>query len=337
MNTFNSFKIGAVLISLLLTAPILFGQKLKKAKWGYFNYIQPRATTELDNAEYFFLSVEISDDEVYRRKLIEQEFGVEKFKAAGVDNNTDFIVKIVESPFKFNSPAKKSYAKKYTENGVEKSRNMYYYEGTMDYHYILKVLDADGNEIFRDIQKGVQKTKGGASESQIDAHSTYVKDKLKFKETNVKKVSNKFADAFNDFFTDKSMTIHIRGVNVVKKQYEYPEFNKTYDKLKRAYDILNVNNAGNDESNALLSESITFLKDFLKDSAPLDKKSRVNASVTAAANYNLGLAYFLSMDYENAQIHFEEALSYDKGIVAGIQNWVYVSKTCAERLSNHSK
>ena len=95
-------------------------QKIKKEKFGYYNYIQPRATKALDDFNYFSLEVEITDDDAYRRKLIENELDIEKFKAAGADNKPQFIVKIIESPFKFRNPTKKSFVEKYRVNGVEK-------------------------------------------------------------------------------------------------------------------------------------------------------------------------------------------------------------------------
>lgn len=330
----NLFKSYIVLI-FCAVATSVSAQKIKKEKFGYFNYIQPRASSVLNQLEYYSLEVEITEDDAYRRKMIEKELTIKPFKSAGIDNTPEFTIKIIESPFKFKTPVKKNYQEKYKFEGEDKMRTMYFYEGTMGYHYLMKVLDASGNEIFREISKGVEKTKGRNAESQIQAMDQYVKDKYQSKDLAVKKVSDQLSDAFNNYFNDLKKTVQIGGFIITEKEFKYEEFNTASANLLRCYNLLNVTMEGTEETDDLLKNSVQLLNEFLKASTPTEKKSRVNAKITAATHYKLGLAHFMSRDFKQAQSAFEQAASFDKSVVPGILNWIYLSKTCAERLENH--
>ncbi len=334
--TFTRMMVVALAFGMLVPLASV-AQKAKKDGLGYFNYVQPRMSSELDGFEYFGLEVEISDQDVYRRKQIEQYLSIEQYKVAGVENTPQFTIKVVESPFQFKSNGKKSYAQKYKEDGQEKSRTMHYYTGSMTYHYTMKVLSPEGEELFRDLVRGSETTKGRPSPSMTDAHDMYVQDKLKFKQNVLKSSSERLGKAFNNHFVDLRKAIHLHAVSIKEKKFEYPGFNAAYADLERCYAVLNVTNDGTPESEELLAKCIDFWTAFVQDATPSDSKSRKNAEVTAAAYYDLGLAYFFLQRYAEASENFAQAATYDKGVVPGIKNMVAVSSDCADRQSGAQK
>jgi len=321
-----------VVALLSLISQIGFAQNPKREPLGYYNYVQPRMSTELDNAEFFEILVELADQDAYRRKQIEQYLSIQHFKAAGVDSEPDFTVKVIEAPFQFKADDRKSSVQKFKENGVERSRTVYFYTGSMTYHYTMKVLNLDGKELFRKLVSGSQKTKGRTSPSMTDAHDMYIQDKLKFKETVLKKSAEELATAFNNQFVNMNKTINLSAITIKEKKFDYPGFNKACADLIRSYAVLNINNEGTAESEELLSGCIIFWTEFVKDATPQDKKSFKNDKVTAAAYYNLGLTFFFLKNYSAATENFELTASYDSGVIAGIKNLINVSSDCANRV-----
>ena len=309
-------------------------QKVKKDGLGYYNYFQPRASTQLDDAELYFLKVEISDGDAYRRGMFEEQLAIEKFKMASADDEAHFTINIVEMPFKFGESTRKSFSEKYKAGEVEKTRTMYYYEGKVSHQYILKVLDASGAEILREVISGTTTARGRNSSSMREAHSFYIKDKLTFKENAVKSSAEKIQDYFNEQYVDVEKTIHVRIPYVKDGKFEYPGFAAAVEDLKKAYDLLNGNNGMPLEAEEALKRCLLFWPEFLKDAEPENKKARVNREVAAAAYYNLGMTHFLAENWADAAENFQKAAELEKNIVAGVQNWAYVSGQCAERLAN---
>jgi len=306
-----------------------FAQKVKKDGLGYFNYVQPRSSTLLDEVLNYKINVETQSDNTYRRELIEKEFSINGFSKIEDRNRAGFMISIEETPFKFG------LSKKQTISGGENGQTSYFYKGKIDYLYKLKVLDIEGKEVYIDVLRGDSKTVGRSSTSIKDAHQNYIKDKHQFKENCAKEAAQKLSKSFNDHFTDIEKTVHLRVVNIKEKKYEYPGFHKAYNDLKAMYTILNVDNTKTEQSTKLKDNCIAFWTDFVKGATPDDKKSRINAEVTAAAYYDLGLVYFFDGNFKEATLNFEKAASYDKTVVAGIMNWIHISQKCTDRLENH--
>ena len=306
-------------------------QKVKKEGFGFFNYFQPRSSTALDDAKYYFLKVDVGDGDAYRRGMFEEQVVIaDLFEDAGVDNEPGFTINIVESPFKFGTESRKSYAEKYKQGDVEKSRTVYYYISTMSYQYMLKVLDKDGNELVREVVSGSVQAKGRTSNTARKAHDYYIKDKLNYKENAVKGSAEKISDYFNDYFTDAEKTVQVRAPRISGK-HDYSEYDAAFAKLEKAYELLNGNKPS-DEANEMLDEAIVYWTELLKESDVDNKKAKVNEKVTAATQYNLGLAHFFKYDFVNANKHFENTLVIDKNIMAGVKSWAYITGNCAERI-----
>lgn len=321
-------------ITLLLSVFVVsnsfvFAQKVKTEGLGYYNYIHPRSNTELDNLSRYFIHVETHDGESYRRELIERELNLDTYQRVQDRNVAEFMIHIEEAEFKFGPSKKKSIS------GGENGATTYYYAGTIDYHYLIKVLNTSGEEITRKIVKGSVKTSGRSSTSVTDAHRNYKSDKNKFKENCAKEAANKLGKWFKDAFLDQEKTLHLRATTIKSKKFDYPGFQNAFTDLTLIYDAINSGESLSDEIKTKRDNCITFWTEFVKDKTPEDKKSRINADVTAAAYYNLGLVYFFDRQFKMANTYFQEAMLYNKNVVAGLMNLNYVSADCVEREANH--
>lgn len=307
----------------------VFAQKVKTEGLGYYNYIHPRASTELDNMSRYFIHVATQDGEAYRRELIESELKLDAYQRVQDRNIAEFMIQIDEAEFKFGPSKKKSIS------GGENGATTHYYAGTIDYHYLIRVLNTSGEELTRKIQRGSLKTSGRSSTSVKDAHRNYIADKHKFKENCAKEAATKMGNWFKDTFLDQEKTLHLRATTIKNKKFEYPGFQSAYNDLRLIYDAINSGEKLNAEVETKRDNCISFWTEFVKDKTPEDKKSRINADVTAAAYYNLGLVYFFDRQFKMANTYFQKAMLYNKNVVAGLMNLSYVSADCVEREANH--
>ncbi len=315
--------LSAALALLFLPFSNIYGQKIDREKLGYFNYVQPPASSELAEAEYYMMKVELDDNDAYRRQIAQQNFDGGIFKLADADDDPDFTISIREGTYSYGSPEKKSY-----DNEGER---FYYYMGNVKYHFTLEVVNSAGEEVFRDDVRGSEKMRADASGSLSVANDYYVKKKTQVRQDIMVKQVKELEEIFHDHFSDVNKTIHLNHVLVKEKKFEYPEFNQAAGDLIRIYDILKVSGESTDESNELLNNSISFFEEYVKDATPEDEKSMKNADVTAAAYYNLGISNFFVGNYENAKVALEKAASYDDKIMYDVKHLTSVCTDLAAR------
>ncbi len=312
-------KYIAALSLLSMLAGTVTGQKIDREKLGYFNYVQPPASTELAEAEYYLMKVVLDDKDAYRREIAQQNFDGGQFKLADADDEPDFTIEIREGAYSYGSPEKKSY-----DNEGER---WYYYMGSVKYHFTLEVTNAAGEEIFRDDVRGSEKMRADASGSLSVANDYYVKKKTQVRQDIMVKQVKELEELFHDHFSNVDKTIHLNHVLIKEKKYEYPEFNDAANNLIRIYDILKVSGKPTDESAEILNSSISFFQEYLKDATPDEEKSMKNADVTAAAYYNLGIANFFAGNYADAKVALEKAASYNDKIMYDVK---HLTKVCGD-------
>ena len=320
MNGYKSIILSALFIGLGLPG---IAQKIDREKLGYFNYLQPPASNELEESRYYMMKVELVDQDAYRRELAEQNFDGGKFIMADTENEPDFTIEIREGNYSYGSPEKKSY-----DNEGE---TWYYYQGSVRYHFTLEVQNANGEEIFRDDVRGSDKMRGDASGSLSVANDYFVKKKTQVRQDILIKQVKELEELFHDHFSDVDKTIHLNYVLIKEKKFDYPEFNKAASDLQRIYDILKVSSEGTEESNELLENALGFFDSFLKDVTPSEEKSRKNTDVTAAGYYNMGIAHFFAGNYEEARIALEKASSYNEKIMYDVKHLTGVCSELAAR------
>ncbi len=309
----------------------LAAQKIDREKLGYFNYLQPPASTVLEDDAFYLLLIELEDKDAYRRQLAEQKFKAGKFKQADTDNPYDFTIRITEGAFNYGSSKKNTTSEKYTVDKVEKTRAIYYYKGDVRYHYTLKVINNNGEEIFREDATGTTTMTGDRSESLSLAHDNYVKQKVKVKEEILMEQVQRLNDIFNNQYATVEKTVHLTAIRIKEKKYDYPLFNQAFEDIERAYNILKTASAPTAESDEKLKGAVHVYTSFVKGATPNEGKSKKNNDVTAAAYYNLGIAYFLVQDYANATTNFNMAASFDDKIVYDVSHLSDVSETLAQR------
>jgi hypothetical protein len=312
---------------LILCSGQTFAQNIKKETFGLYNYLQPRASIALDNAKMYYLKVEISDDELHRRKLIEEELDINNFSLAGASDEYQFTIEIIESDFKFGDSKKKSTSRTVTESGKERSITEYFYEGSMGYSYIVKVLDKQDQELFREIIRGNVTTKGRKSTSYSSALKMYNRDKFLAREKVVNDFIDKASSAINEQFTDVEKTMYMRVPYVKSKKFQYPEFDEAYALLRKSYDALNLDVTIQEETVNDLNKAIELLTPYISEIDLEDKKAKVNRNVASATHFDIGLAYFMMRNYEQAKKHFNESNTIENSVVAGIPNWLYLAET----------
>lgn len=303
----------------LLPFTLVFAQKIDREKLGYFNYQQAPANTELANASYYLMKVEVEDNNAYSRQLAEQSFDGGNFKMATADDKADFTIEIREGAYSFGKPEKKSYTKD--------EETFYYYSGSVRYHITIEVTSANGEELFRDDISGSENMRGDASGSLSVANDYYVKQKAQAKQEILEKQVSELSELFHNHFSFVDKTIHLNHVLIKEKKYDYPKFNKTALEMERVFNILNASKDGTDESNELIENAIIFFNEFLADATPDEDKSRKNDDVTAAAYYNLGIVNFFGGNYAEAKSAFENAASYNEKIMYDVK---HLTRICAD-------
>lgn len=317
--------------ALVLTGLTVFAQKPDREKLGFYNYTQPAASVALQNSEFYLLLVELEDNDAYRRKQFEQQFSAPPFRQATTDNRVDFTIKIIEGKFTFGQSKQSSYQEKYKAGGQEKTRSIYTYKGDVGYHYTIKVLNEREEEIFRNDVNGNKTVQGDRSESLSVAHDNFVRNKEKFKEQIMMEQLKELNAIFNEQFTPVEKTILLYGISIKEKKYDYPKFNPAFEDLNRVYDILQFSKEHTDESRQKLNTVIATFEEFVKDATPTEDKSKKNADVTAAAYYNLGLAYFFDQNYKNAHEALAKAASYDPKVMPLIEYQINLFKDLEQR------
>lgn len=317
-------KFVSLSLALGLALPFAgLAQKPDREKLGYFNYTQPPASGDLSGKEFYLLEVELDGSDAYRRQIAQQHFKVNGFLQADADNPVDFTINIREGAFSFGTPKKSSYTRE--------GKTYHYYKSDGRFHYTIKVLNQGEEEIFRDDATGSRTVKGDNSESLSLANEYHTKAKAQFKEEVMLEQLDVLARMFQDQYSNVEQTIHLNAIRIKERKHDYPEFNKAFDDLNRAYEILKVSNEPTDESEELLESIISTYTSFVADATPDKKKSKKDADVTAAAYYNLGVAQFLARDFEGAKNSLSKAASYDDRVMHDVEYLMKESQSMAER------
>jgi tetratricopeptide (TPR) repeat protein len=312
-----------IILVFLMPVTTVFAQKIDREKLGYFNYTQPPANNELADATYYFMKVEVEDNDAFRRQLAEQAFDGRQFKMATADDKPDFTIEIREGSYSFGKPEKKSYTKD--------EETLYYYTGSVSYHITLEVTNSEGKELFRDDVRGSENMRGQASGSLSIANDEYVKEKAQAKQDILEKQVTELTEIFHNHFSFVKKTMHLNYVLIKEKKYDYPEFNETSLTLERVHSILNASPEGTAESSELIQKALSFYTEFLADATPSEEKSRKNDDVTASGYYNLGITNFFAGNYEEAKVALEKAASYNEKIMYDVKNMIKVCRDLALR------
>ena len=312
----------------------LSAQKLKNEKFGFYTYVQTPANDVLEGKKYYLASISLLKEDAFRERAIAEGLELIGYEAADHLNPAHFEVLVTEHRSEFGEAEKQSKKEEYKDDGVTKTRYQYWYTSNMKYHFSIKILDVDRNELFRDDLKGSVPIKGPSSTSVERAYRLYRSSQDDFKANLAPNQAKFLSEYFNEHFATMNKTVDIRAITVKAKKFEYPNFDKGFKGLQTAYNVLSVKDQHTDESTQGINDAIEYFNKVLDEAQPADKKARVNSKVTAAAHYNLGLAYFLDYQFTLAQQHFENARLHEKWVINEIVQWVDRSKYLAEREAN---
>jgi len=304
----------AVLFILSLNS---YSQKIDREKLGYINYTQNPLSDVLLNMSYYELLFTTDDNDGYRRKVFEQNFDISPQFPVDGNQYGDFSIEVLEGTFTYSSPKISSY--------TDKQRRVHYYTSDMNYHYTIKVFLGQ-EEIFRDDHRGSVKVQGDRSESHILANEYHMERKIKVKQEIMPEIAQKMATLYLDQFGFITKTIFINAIRIKEKKFVYPKFNKGFEYIERVHAILKASDP-TEESREKLGNAISIFESFVEDATPTEKKSKKNVDVTAAAYYNLGIAYFLDLNYSEASKAFKQAISYDEKVVYDVN---YLAELCDE-------
>lgn len=299
-------------------------QKVKKEGLGYYNYLKPRLSSALDDATHYYLDIELSNDELYRQKLIEEKININKFEKATVNDDYQFTIKIIESPFKFGRSERKTSTKKVSKNGTESSVSEYYFTGSLGYSYSFIVLDANQEEIYRELIRGSVTAKGRSSTSLSTAQKNYSYDKLAAKDKVVDNFIDRASFLFNQQFTDTEQSISVRIPYVVEKKFSYPNFSKATTLLQEVHASAENSFGLNESQQNQLQEAIQLWETVISELDANDKKAKVNTEVAAAAYFNQGLSYFMQNKYAEAKQAFIKSNELDQ-VMGSLDNWIKLS------------
>lgn len=309
-------------------------QKTKKEVCGSLEYIQPPSDPALKNAKTYFIAPNVSYYQGFQASEIKGYFNLQGFSQIHVKENADFVVEVTVYPLTFDSPKSKTNTSKSTKDGVTTTKYSYSYSGNYHYKFTLNAYSKDGISFYRDEYAGSSSLSASGYKSASAAREKYYSNKANasrtFVNSGVKNLSNRMANIF--CYLNKKQ--QVKMMMIKPKKYDYDNFNTAVENLKKAITMQAMNKTVTNESLVLIQEAIGFWQADLKESDPETKKARVNKHVTAAAYFNIGIAYFVMEDYENAAINLEKAQEFEKSVIGYHDYWIKTAKDMQLRAAN---
>ncbi len=321
-----------LLLLLIFSVSDSHAQKLKKEGYGFISFIQPRNSTVLDDAELYTVDIYCESGDKNREDVLRTNFFLDNFNMTSNYGADDFKIQIIESAFRISDKERKINERKKKKNDQEYIENWYYYEFKLNYTHTI-IVSQDGAEIYKKRNEYSEKFTSNQSKSMSDANKYYTEKVYNLRNDTEPDGLKTVKRWFTEEFTNTVQTAIVRGHYVVEKKHKYPLFKEAYSDFDSAMVFLKKNDEADEEVKRLLTNSINIWLDWVKDATPDEKKSQKNAKVTAAAYWNLGIAYFFLEDYKNSMEMLDQAMALDKNVDGAAARWFKRATTHLTRMN----
>lgn len=288
-----------------------FAQKPKKESIGKYSFVQQPLRNFPADFKKYLLSAETQWNDPYRKDQMYDQFfiaGYEKVRSG----DHQFKIKIIEYPLRTSNKKLETSTTTTKKDGVERKVTKYYYSYMVQYKIRVEILDAAQNSLYsQSYDLGGSRSTSEYSTSN-EAYKQYSADISKLRGSILNSAIQQAAKDIDNQYGYPIMSYNLYAYNVKPKKYDYPEYTKAIASLKAAMAAVSGNE---NNTEAAKAKCVDLHKDMEKAAVAADlksKKARINAKVAAATYYNMGIAYLLEKDFDNAEAMMNKAHSTKK-------------------------
>ena len=304
------YKMKFILIAATLFVAITTtAQKIDKEDCGNHAYIQTPSDLALQELTTYMVTASVPNNNGYSVATAKNATNLEGFTKTTSPGAAEFTVNYTVFPLSFTRAEYKLTKSEYEKDGVKKVSYSHSYESSYSFRVDVQILDQAGMEIYQNSSSGSNTIYKSSSKSATAAKDLHNREVKNVKGTRVKNTIEGLNKKMNERFATMSKTFNLRVTKIKPKKYDYDGFNAATESLKS---LANITDQA--EKNTICEEAIALWNEDLYESAPDERKARVNKKVTAAAYYNIAHAYFVMGDYQKSFENFEKAQEFDKSV-----------------------
>ena len=193
----------------------------------------------------------------------------------------------------------------------------YYYKISCEYPVNFSVTDKDGKIILEQGIKHDEKLMNkdfGKWTYSISELDTKVDAKMDKFFTNLKNKCDKedlseIKNVLASNFSYLPVTKKIKIASGKGKKFDYSDLESSFQYMEKAFEMISSESASEDV-NTELNKAIAIWKNALKESSN-NKKARINEPITTMLYYNIGIAYWWTLDFAKAHEYTNKALKYN--------------------------
>ncbi len=304
-------------VTLLLLAVLSIlnvnAQKKDRTSMGWLKYVQNPA--EPLNVEYktYTVDAEGASGDDYRRDEIINKFKFEGFEKVGSDKEYDLSFFIKEYSLQQGEYERNTMKKTVKKDGVESTVTTYYYSNSFKYKYLLTLKNKGGEVIYETDYSGVKKVIGKDYSSSKSAFEDYKKKMSEEKGSILSEGVSAVVEKVNDKHGFPVKNLSAVGFKIKAKKFNYDEFNASFETLKASVKTSNGNGQDISAFEVDLRNVIAVMEKEIATKED-SKKARMNPKATAAAYYNITMAYIILKDYDAAKVSLAKGRELDKGV-----------------------
>jgi len=309
----------------------LHSQKKDRESMGMLGYVQNPEEPLSQDFKTYSIDAEGASGDDYRTDEIMGKFSFAGYERVEQESDADvqfFLKEYSLQEGERESKTKKTVVKK---DGVEETVTTYYYINSFKYKYVLTMRDKLKQTIFEQEYSGVRKVAGDDMSTYKAALSDYKSEMADEKGKILSEGVGALVKAVNDKHGFPLYRLSAVGFKIKPKKFDYTELNNAFELLKAAVKTSNENN----QDISLVEEDLKkVIAVCEKEIATLEdhKKARMNPKATAAAYYNITMAYAILKQYDKAL----EALTKGRELDKGIGDAVYIENLMT-KLAKRSK
>lgn len=297
---------------LLLLGITLNAQKIDREYLGQYAYTQPPKNPVLIHYNSYAIDAMGAYSDAYKRDEIVHNFNLAGYNKVDIEQQSDFVIKIEEYPYRYSEVEKESKTEKYKVDGVEKTRILYAYVQAVDFKYVLTVRDDNGEKIYGYEYAGTDRIAGDYHSSSKEAYGNYKAELKKYKSGLTSSKISTLNTKVNNIVGFPVKSLAIRTGTVKAKKYKYDDYYKAFESFKSGLASVIESEENLDVAATSFNQAINGFETILSESDLENKKARINKKVTVAAYLNIGLSYFMLKDYVKASEYLEKAQEIDQ-------------------------
>lgn len=315
-----------LLLAAVLAASTVTAQKIDKENCGDHTYIQNPLDLSLQGLTFYRVTATVPNNNAYLVQTAASATNLEGFTKTTSPGEAEFTVNYTIFPLTCSSPKYEQTKREYEKDGVKKVSYSHSYTTTYTFRVDVQILDQAGMEVYQTTSNGSGSVYKTSSKNASEAKDFHDAELVRVKNNKNGEVIKGINRTLNERFATMTKTFNLRITKVKPKKYEYDEYNAATESLKA---LVNITDQA--EKNEICEKAIALWNEDLKESAPEERKARIDKSVTAAAYYNIAHAYFVMGEYAKSAENFEKAQEFDKSVTMLHQAKLELARDMVER------